>query len=67
MSGIFILPILQSHDEDQLRVDASAKHHILDREAFDQELVDRPQPFFPLGDEGAASPDPEGSERGDEA
>ena len=45
----WILPILQNHDEDQMHVPASppkaSKH-----EAFDGELVEKPEPYVPADD-----------------
>ena len=42
-----IIPILGNHVEDQLRDPAAAPAAPDEHEAFDHELRDKPQPYFP--------------------
>jgi hypothetical protein len=46
MSGIYVLGIVQRHDEEKLRTPAAEPDAARDA-AFDHELNDKPQPYFP--------------------
>ena len=50
MSGLFIIPILGEHVEDQLRTPGSPQADEPKNDAFDHELSDKPQPYFPAED-----------------
>ena len=52
MSGLFIIPILGEHVEDQLRTPGSPPADETKKDAFDHELSGKSQPYFP-----AAEPD----------
>jgi hypothetical protein len=47
MGGLSIVPILGEHVEDQLRTPGTPQPEQSDKDAFDHELVDKPQPYFP--------------------
>jgi hypothetical protein len=50
MSGIYVLGIVPKHDEDKLRTPADEPDDAA-HGAFDHELSDKPQPYFPAEDD----------------
>jgi len=47
VGGFAIVPILGEHVEDQLRTPGSQPPDAPAKDAFDHELDDKPQPYFP--------------------
>jgi hypothetical protein len=47
VGGFAIIPILGEHVDDQLRTPGSLPPDAPAKDAFDHELDDKPQPYFP--------------------
>jgi hypothetical protein len=47
MSGMYVFGSVPRHNDERMPTPGSTPAHVSEEDAFDNELVEKPQPYFP--------------------